>query len=546
MRIFTVKKAAVWVAATLAFSTMTYADPIDPLLDPSLRDRQLRLDVEREKDREIQPVASPMLQSDSEPSIDEDSGPTFQLLSVRFTKSNYLNQEQLTAVVSPWLGKQVSFVNIQTMVAEVNNLYQQLGVYTATAILPKQRITEGVVLVRLVEGTLGDLAVEDNQYTQHGYIRSWIQHPQGEKAIDIKTLEGDILLYNRTNDQRLQAELRAGEAFGLTDIVVRVNEPKRDTLQFFADNYGYESTGKEEIGVLYRRQRLFTDGDRGLLYAQVSEGTRALSTNYNAPVGNNGWRLGGSASYTLTEVTEGDFSIADIKGDSYRLAFDASKLLWSHQNYWFTWLLSASHIDSKTEIAKSAQLSSNLVDTLQTGMQFNWLANRWQLSLRETISYVLVDDRLLNDDEKVVLHEGSITSIYQFTHGFYGLAQMGWQYANKEKIPGTVAFSLGGVYTSRGYKPGIISGDSGGYGQLELHYNGWKPYGQTVDFFSFYDIGSVESVGARQKLQSAGLGFSTTISRYVSVEAVVGRATETAIPNQDRWQGFIRIAYNAL
>lgn len=547
MKIFNIKKVAILAtaSASLVLSAMVYADPSDPTLDPSLRDRQMRLDAKRLQDREIQVAPSATLKSDTAPAVDEQSGPTFQLMSVRFTKSNYLNQEQLTAVVSPWLGKQVSFADIQKMVVEVNKLYQQLGVFTATAILPKQRIADGAVLVRLVEGTLGQLAVEDNQYTQRDYIRSWIKHQDDEKAIDIEALESDILLYNRTNDQRLQAELRAGDAFGLTDIVVRVSEPKRDTLQLFVDNYGYASTGEEELGALYRRQRLFTDGDRGLLYAQVSEGTRSLSTNYNAPIGQHGWRVGGSASYTLTEVTAGDFSIADVKGDSYRLALDASKLLWSQQNYWFNWLLSASHIDSETEIAKSAKLSSNLVDSLQTGLQFNWLANRWQFNLRQTISYVEVDDRLLNDDSKLLLHEGNITSIYQLSQDFYGLAQAGWQYANKDKIPGTVSFSLGGVYTSRGYNPGIISGDSGGYGQLELHYNGWKPYAQAVDVFGFYDLGGVQSVGARQKLQSAGLGLSTSISRYVSVEAVLGRAIETAIPDQDKWQGFIRIAYNA-
>ena len=52
---------------------------------------------------------------------------------------------------------------------------------------------------------------------------------------------------NRVNNQLLQAELRAGEAFGLTNIVIKVQEQKRDKLEVSVDNYSFESRMMQKV-----------------------------------------------------------------------------------------------------------------------------------------------------------------------------------------------------------------------------------------------------------------------------------------------------------
>ena len=80
------------------------------------------------------------------------AGPTFELMSVRFTESDYLSREQLLDIISPWLGQNVTFADLQKLVDAVNKRYRVEGVYTATAVLPPQRIEGGLVLIRLIEG----------------------------------------------------------------------------------------------------------------------------------------------------------------------------------------------------------------------------------------------------------------------------------------------------------------------------------------------------------------------------------------------------------
>lgn len=538
------KFLVVLVACSSLSMEVAHAAPPDAGIDPGLQNRLLQQDGLRAQDRQTSVPSAPVVDAEvTESEETDDQGPTFTLMSVRFTHSDYLDQEQLRSAVSPWLGKSVSFQDVQAIVDAVNTLYRSKGVYTATAVLPKQRIVDGVVLIRLVEGKLGELKVEENQYTNGSYVRDWITQQDNAKIVDVNALEHDIQFYNRVNDQRLQAELRAGEAFGLTDIIVRVQEPERNQLQLFVDNYGYKTTGELELGALYRRQRLITDGDRGLLYTQLSQGTRALSGSYNLPVGRSGWRAGTSLAYTQTEVINGDFSIADITGDSLRLGLEASDIFWSSQKAWATLLLTASRLDSSTDIASGAPLSSNIIDTLQAGVQLNWLGTRWQVTLREMMSSLKIDDQLLSSgDASLLLHEGSLTTIYQVGQGFYGLFQGGWQMTGDKSVPGSATYSLGGVYTVRGYVPGIVSGDTGAYGQMELHYTGFQPKEQPLDIFLFHDIGRVKNTSGSQQLQSMGLGLNLTIDRKWSLDVVAGGAFKKVLPDQDSWTAFARLS----
>lgn len=474
------------------------------------------------------------------------AGPSFVLKSVRFTPSDYLTHDQLRSVVLPHLDKPATFSSLQRLIGEINALYQANGVYTAVAILPQQKVENGVVLVNLVEGKLGKLAIEQNQYTEEAFIRDWIGQKDFSKNVDVNALERDILVYNRVNDQRLAAELRAGESFGLTDIVISVEEQPRDSLQVFIDNYGYKSNGREEIGAMYRRQQLFTSGDRAILYGQASEGTLSLSASYNAPINDSRWRLGGSASYTLTEVVHGDFKDADVEGESNRVSIEASYLALSRTAYWMNGLLSASHANSSSTVA-GFDISKFANNSISGGGQFNYLGSIWQLNLRQRVEYVETNDKLLDNNETYVLFPGDFTTILrQGNTAFYFLATGGWQLTSDEALPGSISWSLGGASTVRSYENGIITGDKGFYSQLEQHYNGWSPFGQSVDFYIFYDYGEAQALTPKQKAHGLGLGVSTGLWKRFSLDMSIATPLKDVVPDQSDVVFYARLSCQCL
>ena len=505
----------------------------NPLLNPSKQQELVLPKAPIKPKAEVAPITT---SDETDAEAKKEKGPTFALKAVRFSESVYLTKEDLKTVVGPLLNQQMSFADLQELTFKIGELYRQKGVYTATAVLPHQKIKDGIVYIKLVEGSLGKLSIQDHEYSEEQFIRNWLRNDEQVSGIDIKVLEEDVLLFNRINDQRLQAELHAGEQFGLTDIVIRVVEPKRDQLYLFWDNYGVDGTGKNELGVMYVRQKLLLDGDKATIHALHTGNTNldfkkdwdffrnetgivSLNLGYNAPIKQSRWRLGSTLSSTHTDLINGDFDDIGVKGQSDRISIDASWLAYSDLLQWVDVVVGADHTWSKSEVVGAADISDLKINQYYFGAQVNWLSQLWQLNFRQVVHYAYVDDQLLPDDQEAFLAKGDLSFIAQYPkYNIYGLVKGQWQNASENGLVGSLSYSLGGPSNVRGYAPGLVSGDEGYYYNLEAHYNGLSAYGYNFDLYAFHDQGVVTSANPTEKLVAVGLGLSISGGSMLSFD----------------------------
>ena len=90
-----------------------------------------------------------------------------------------------------------------------------------------------------------------------------------------------------------------------------------------------------------------------------------------------------------------------------------------------------------------------------------------------------------------------------FSPGHYTYVRLFGQQASDPILPSTMALSLGGVGTVRGYQVGVASGDEGYYGNFEWHHD----IGAGFSGFVFYDTGTVKTKGFNNiDLSSVGAG----------------------------------------
>ncbi|WP_158078597.1 ShlB/FhaC/HecB family hemolysin secretion/activation protein [Microbulbifer mangrovi] len=522
--------------------------------DAGARETEIRRREERLRERKTSEALPSLeeIQVVGDPSASE--GPEFELRSVRFTSSELLSEQQLRDIATPFLGQQVNHARLMEMIEVINRTYREQGVYTAVAVLPQQEIKDGVVVVRLIEGKLGEIRFEGNEYTSEAFLARWMTDHQGLETVDMPRLQADILEFNRVHDERIRAELRRGESFGLTDIVVTVEEPERGYFQAFTDNYGYESSGREELGFMYRRQHLLSDGDRSIAYLSGSEGAQSLSLSYNRPLGGSRWRVGGSGSVTRTDLTEGDFATSEVAGDSYRVGLESSWLAWSGERLWLNLLGAAGYTRSTTEIA-GVVFSDDAITQGQAGVSLNWVGRQWQVSGRQMISYTDFDDKSdvggARQATSETLYNGGLTGYYRYRDsGFYGLLLSEWQYSGGQQLPGSLSFALGGPTSIRGYLPSAVSGDRGWYGQAEIHYDGWRLWNVAVEPYLFFDYGEATSLdpssegsgNLRTPLSSAGIGLGLAGARWGATLSVA-EAGKLVTPNQDEHAFYARLNF---
>lgn len=519
--------------------------------DPAGQVGQDLLQQEQRRKDKVRQIKLPAITEQEEVTEgSEDEGPFFQLNGIRFTKSAHLTREELQGIVQPWIGTEVSYQTLQTLLKNINQLYRSKNIYTAVAVFPEQQIDNGVVAIRLVEGSIGEVVVEGNDYTKDDYFRQWLGYEDHEDGISVDNLERDILFYNRLHDQQLQAELRAGKAFGLTDIVINLpSQLSRNTFNVYADNYGYESTGVNQLSALYQRQQLFRPGDKALAYALASKGLKSFSTSYSTVVGRDGWRLGGTLQYTDTEIKEGDFSPLDAVGNTIRYGLESGYLAYSTPDAWVNFLGSVSHTESENEFKREGEKFTKF-RTVQyrLGAELNWLGDQWQFSGRLLYNAVNSKDKLAkrNGNKKLTFWSPRATFIYNFNNPFYALSVLEFQLTSNQGIPGAVSFSLGGPSTLRGYKPGIVSGDKGWYQQIELHYNGFSYNEYQFDLFGFYDHGKVESLNPAQSLASAGAGLRITGGEWLSLDLTAASALRSVVPDQKKSRVYARLTCTCL
>ncbi|WP_252178301.1 ShlB/FhaC/HecB family hemolysin secretion/activation protein [Endozoicomonas sp. 4G] len=532
-------------AAGLALCSLWLQSPVALATQPPMPDPSgtLSREIEKQKEHLLEPELKkeiPAVKKEQEPEVAEEAGgPVLLLQGIRFTESRHLSREELQSLAAPWLGKEVNYQDLQTLLGAVKQLYRSKGIYTATAVFPEQKIENGLVSIRLVEGRFGELVLAGEVAEgDREYVQKWINTDWQKDSIDVEALERDILFYNRVHGQRLQSELKAGQAFGLTDVVVQIPQSEEGASLYF-DNHGTESAGEEQLSLLYQKTSVLSHGDKLLGYGLASNGLKSFSASYNRVVGEDGWRLGGSFQYTDSELELTTLDV-DVIGDTTRYTLDASHLLWSDINGWQNLLFSASSTRSENAVADEP-LSDYRNDQLQFGQELNLLGDNWQVNGRVTFSKVR-SKSILNDDESYLsLLSPRLTMVYNFESPLYVLSTWEAQWASKAGLPSSLGFALGGLYSIRGYNNSVVTGDKGWRQQTELHYSGLFYRQSSIEPFVFLDHGETRMPGFHAKLTSAGLGTKVS-ARWGALEVAAAQTLEPVGVSGNDFRVYVRLS----
>ena len=173
---------------------------------------------------------------------------TLQLKKIEFTDSTVLSENELKEIIAKYIGTTVSISQLYEIVGKVNEIYRDRGYITAMAVLPPQKIKDGKVQIRLIEGKIGNVIVAGNKYTDTNYLLNRVYLPKG-KLLSIKSLDKDLQWFNGTNDVKLRIKLQAGTKPGTTDYYLLAYEPKPDSCNIFSDTAGSDSTGRTRTGI---------------------------------------------------------------------------------------------------------------------------------------------------------------------------------------------------------------------------------------------------------------------------------------------------------
>jgi hemolysin activation/secretion protein len=453
-----------------------------------------------------------------------------ELREVLFSPSQLLSNQQLTDVVQPYIGRSVGSEELNALLRDIQALYLAMGVQSAVPVVPAQDLQTGVLKIALVEGTLGDIKWGGSLKPDRAWLKPWFDFKPGE-VIRPEPLARSLALFNASSDFSAEGQYVSGTGFGTSDLEVTVNDAPSPQYWALAElpAVGSGRTLGNSLIVGFRHYPVSSVGGR--IDGMVIQGPTAttLSLSGGLPLGQQGWRLGASASAsrsrTVVASTESDKSDLTIEGASSVLSLDLTQHLYLLPGR--LWKLSGSltQIHSHSQAA-GATLSDRKVQRFSLSAATDWLVDNAGAE-RGTFRASLNEAQ--GQANSFGYAEVSGTWAYRLAGPagpvFRTQGQMRW--LNKRQPDVSDLWLAGGSATVRGFDAGAISGRSGQALQLALYQRlPWSGV-DSPEAFVFSDHARARTANGDSALRigSAGVGLQFQIDRRWAIETVWSRQT---------------------
>lgn len=466
---------------------------------------------------------------------------SFELTRFDIDASSVLAPDDIRAVASRYEGRRVKLAELYAFVNEINDLYSERGYATCRAILPPQRISGGVVKVRLVEGATGQVVLTGNEHTREDYVRDRIRLAEGVVA-NINELNEDITRFNATNDAQLAVALKAGVAVGTTDYEVTLREPASNhVFRAYADTNGYENNSRYRYGLMYTNRSLTGRRDSAYLSYMRSRGSDILGFAYSLPVSASGTRAELTAGYNANEIVNGYMQPLGVKGKAYNVGL-AVRHPWvvtpeKRVEVSAEYLHQHSQTDLFARSSDKVRWVDGTTDKGTFSAAFTHYATWGILYHRHSL---VVGKHKDIDNKKTDFQTYGLDSMYlkQFGNGSILSARFTAQMSFTSLLPSAQRFYLGGVASVRGYEEGLINGEKGLNIGIEYAVPCWR---EGFEVYGFFDAGRVfgKSTFGDKKLAGLGGGIKYNHKGWLSLDLAVGVPLKRTI-NEER-QDSVRV-----
>jgi hemolysin activation/secretion protein len=269
---------------------------------------------------ELEPLLPPV-PPPAQPREQLSAGAGVFVRSYRIAGSTVFSQEELERAVAPWAGRAIRSEDLVAVTNAVTKLYIDRGYVTSGAVVPDQEFEDGIVEVRIIEGSLGEIRTRGNEQFRHWYLRNRIA-PGATTPLSVEKLGRQLqILQQDPLIQQVAVRLAPGDRLGESVLYVEVEEASRFRADFRFSNYEPPSIGDLAGQFEGRVANLAGWGDTLRGEFTISEGLKRYRGLYEIPFTRWGTRLSLDARYAEAEVVESPFDDLDIESEfqSYQI-----------------------------------------------------------------------------------------------------------------------------------------------------------------------------------------------------------------------------------
>lgn len=461
----------------------------------------------------------------------------FKLTRVVLEGNTVFSYTQLEPLFKNKIGGTITVADLFLIVEGVTNYYRNHGYILSRAILPPQHVENGIVVIRIIEGFIQNVAVIGNPRGAKNQVQAYGRNISADRPIRVQTMEYYLLLANELPGTTVRAVLAPSKTtVGASDLNLATYN-KIITGYFSYDNYGTRYVGPQEDTLSLAANSIFRSGDS----TQVTYGTtpkgrelRYFDMNMNTPLGTEGlrWIFGGNDSRTRPLFT---LAPLQINGDAKTFYTSMTYPVIRTQATSMTLDAGFNYFDSQVQTILNALLYRDHLRPIQVGgsatlvdrfggnnlLSFHFKKGLNFLGATHNTSPTATTSRPggRGDFTKMFFQTSRLQQLFWRLSAF-GLIQ--GQYAFNPLLT-SEQFGFGGSQVGRGYDSAEIIGDRGlaGSAELRMDFFPGKILLQTLELYYYYDAGVIWNIkfnaGVNMKSSATSTGFGARFSllKYV-------------------------------
>jgi hemolysin activation/secretion protein len=454
---------------------------------------------------------------------------------------------ELQALLKEYVGHSVTLAQLQAGTRKISDYYRQRD-YLAYAYLPPQTVRDGLINIRVVEATLGQVNLDATAPTRlnTSILRGMVTQRAipGQPLRPAQLDQAVAILNELPGVMQAQSLLKPGSNRGESDAVIRVEEAPLAQADVSLNNTGSKATDIWQTLVTGSIDSPLGRGDQLRFNLLKSQGDRYLWLGASTPLGASGRRFEVNAS-ALEYAIQPSISPLDLKGRSTTAGAVLTQPLRRSSQLSLT-ATAGLEIKRMVDRMDEITLGDRQISVGSLGLTA-MLRDRWlggginHLDLRINIGNVDLTRRpeQLTGDQLTAHTHGSYQKLYLALSREQPVSQRVTMLATllaqwtPTNLDSSEKFTLGGYYGVRAYPTSEATGDNGWLLNLEMQWqlrDSWR-------FSGFYDVGWIQQHAqpwtnwqtvANQpntyQLQGVGLSLRWTPSPLFQAQAVIASA----------------------
>lgn len=464
-------------------------------------------------------------------------------------------EKDFAPILSKYEQREITAEELQEMKNDITRFYIDRGYINSGAVIPDQKIENGIVKLKIIEGRITQIKVSGNTWLRFGYVKNRVElATEDDKPLNINVLQDRLKLIKQDPlIENINANLSPGLNSGESLLDVEVSEARRYHLSTRFNNHNSPGIGAYRGEAELSYTNLTGWGDRITAQYDLTKGLDDYSVEYSLPFTRRDTTLALKVERANSTVVSNPFDQLNIESQTTTYSAAVRHPFFKSLVREISAELRLEKRESETRLLDQGfAFSEGVPENGQTSVSVLRFSQEWVerslmyvVAVRSTFSLGLdMFDSTINNNDAPDSRFLTWLLQFQWLHrlGFLdsqGLFRTDFRYSSKPLLP-VEKFSIGGVSTVRGYRENQLTTDNGLVSSAEWRVPviklkmPWLSKGQNDGEFQlcpFFDFGWGWNTDRPDpdpyKIYSIGLGARWAINKDILAEIYWGKALKS-------------------